>query len=98
MAGVSHGTLDKVKKLDADADKATKEKLRSGEISTHKAYTELVNKQHEGETRMSPYRRVFNNLPGLPPRCHAGQTVEPGLGSRGECMRKTRYTGGLQPA
>ena len=33
MAGVSHGTLDKVKKLDADADEATKEKLRAGEIS-----------------------------------------------------------------
>ena len=52
MAGVSHGTLDKVKKLEAEADEATKEKLRAGEISIHKAYTELVNKQHEGETRI----------------------------------------------
>lgn len=52
MAGVSHGTLDKVKKLEADADETTKKKLRAGEISIHKAYTELVNKQHEGETRI----------------------------------------------
>ena len=52
MAGVSHGTLDKVKKLEADADETTKKKLRTGEISIHKAYTELVNKQHEGETRI----------------------------------------------
>ena len=52
MAGVSHGTLDKVKKLEADADETTKKKLRAGEISIHKAYTELVNKQHEGKTRI----------------------------------------------
>ena len=52
LAGVSHGTLDKVKKLSADADEETKEKLRSGKMSVHKAYTKLVNKEHEGQTRI----------------------------------------------
>ena len=52
MAGVSHGTLDKVKQLDANADEETKRKLRAGELSIHKAYTDLKNKEHEGETRV----------------------------------------------
>ena len=51
LAGVSHGTLDKVRILDAKADEETKKKLRSGEVSIHRAYTDLVNKEHEGETR-----------------------------------------------
>ena len=52
MAGVSHGTLDKVKMLDAHADEETKKKLRKGEVSIHKAYTDIMNKEHEGETRV----------------------------------------------
>lgn len=52
MAGVSHGTLDKVKLLDARADEETKKKLRTGEISIHRAYTDLMNKEHEGEFRI----------------------------------------------
>ena len=52
MAGVSHGTLDKVKMLDARADEETKKKLRIGEVSIHKAYTDLMNSEHEGETRI----------------------------------------------
>ena len=50
IAGVSHDTIKKVKKLSADADESTKKKLRSGEISIHGAYTDLMNKEHEGET------------------------------------------------
>ena len=52
MVGVSRDTLAKVKELDANADEGTKEQLRRGEVSIHKAYTELKNKEHEGETRV----------------------------------------------
>ena len=45
IAGVSHGTLDKVKKLVADADDETKEKLRNGEISIHSASKALKLKE-----------------------------------------------------
>ena len=45
LAGVSHGTLDKAKKLIEEADDETKEQLRSGDISIHKAYTQLKNNQ-----------------------------------------------------
>ena len=41
MAGVSHGTLDKAKKIIESADEGTKDRLRKGEISIHRAYTEL---------------------------------------------------------
>ena len=52
MVGVSRDTLAKVKELDANADEDTKEQLRRGEVSIHRAYTELKNKEHEGETRV----------------------------------------------
>lgn len=52
MVGVSRDTLAKVKELDANADADTKEQLRRGEVSIHRAYTELKNKEHEGETRV----------------------------------------------
>ena len=52
MVGVSRDTLAKVKELDANADEGTKEQLRRGEVSIHRAYTELKNKEHEGETRV----------------------------------------------
>ena len=52
MVGVSRDTLAKVKELDANADADTKEQLRRGELSIHRAYTELKNKEHEGETRV----------------------------------------------
>ena len=50
MAGVSRDTISKVKHLDANADEETKKKLRAGQVSIHKAYTDLVNREHEGET------------------------------------------------
>ena len=50
MAGVSRDTIAKVKHLDANADEETKKKLQAGEISIHKAYTDLVNREHEGDT------------------------------------------------
>ena len=42
MAGVSHGTYDKAKKIMASADEETKDKLRKGEMSIHKAYKEML--------------------------------------------------------
>ena len=50
LAGVGHDTIKKAKKISENADDDTKKKLRAGEISIHKAYTDLVNKEHEGET------------------------------------------------
>ena len=38
IANVSHGTIDKVKKIEANADEKTKKKLASGDITIHKAY------------------------------------------------------------
>lgn len=52
LAGVSHDTVKKVKKLSESADEETKGKLRRGEVSVHKAYTELMQKEHENETRV----------------------------------------------
>ena len=52
LAGVSHDTIKKVKKLSESADDETKDKLRRGEITVHKAYTELMQKEHENETRV----------------------------------------------
>lgn len=52
LAGVSPATIRKVKKLDAEADEETKNMLRAGDTSIHKAYTDLKNKEHEGETRV----------------------------------------------
>lgn len=45
MAGVSHGTMDKAKKLAESADEETKEKLRNGDLSIHGAYTAMKNKE-----------------------------------------------------
>ena len=52
IAGVSHDTIKKVKKLSESADEKTKGKLRRGEVTVHKAYTELMQKEHENETRI----------------------------------------------
>lgn len=49
IAGVSHDTIKKVKKLNESADEETKDKLRRGEVTVHKAYTELMQKEHENE-------------------------------------------------
>ena len=52
LAGVSHDTIKKVKKLNETVDEVTKGKLRRGDISVHKAYTELMQKEHAHETRV----------------------------------------------
>jgi len=45
MAGISTGTLDKVKTILEIGDEETKRRLRAGEISVHFAYTKLTKKQ-----------------------------------------------------
>ena len=52
IAGVSHDTIKKVKKLAEAADEETKRKLRHGDVSINKAYTALMQKEHEGETKI----------------------------------------------
>lgn len=52
LAGVSPTTIKKVKRLEKEADEETKKQLRKGDTSIHKAYTEIMNKEHEGETRV----------------------------------------------
>ena len=52
MAGVSHDTIKKVKKISNEADEDTKKDLRAGKISIHKAYSDIKAKEHEGETRV----------------------------------------------
>ena len=78
MAGVSHGTLGKAKKISAEADEETKNKLRSGEISINKAYTALKERdqsklppppeKHSGdlipgyEIKANPFVKVFREV------------------------------------
>lgn len=45
LAGVSHDTLSKVETLERDADDVMKAKLRSGELSINKAWTQLKKRQ-----------------------------------------------------
>ena len=52
MAGVSHDTIKKVKRLHEHADEETKSRLRRGEMTVNKAYNELMQKKHEGETKI----------------------------------------------
>ena len=51
-AGVSHGTFAKAKKLVQSADEETKRELRAGKVTINRAYTELLEKEHEGETKI----------------------------------------------
>ena len=52
IAGVSHDTIKKVKKLTESADEETKRKLCHGDVSINKAYTALMQKEHDGETKI----------------------------------------------
>ena len=52
LAGVSGRQMRKIDKLASDADEETKQKLRSGKVSVHKAYTDLMEKEHAGEVKI----------------------------------------------
>lgn len=51
IAGISFDTIKKVKKLNASADDETKRKLRRGEVTINGAYTDLMKREHAGETK-----------------------------------------------
>ena len=53
MAGVSHDTIKRVKKIKANADEDTKRRLRSGELSIHRAYNDIMGKEHMDNPNMS---------------------------------------------
>ena len=46
MAGISHGTLDKVKLIDIYGDEAIKARVRCGELSIHRAFCILWRKKN----------------------------------------------------
>ena len=52
MAGVSHGSLDKAKRIIESADEDTKDRLRRGELSIHRVYSSLTegNPKEEKDT------------------------------------------------
>lgn len=52
IAGVSGTQMRKIDKISKDADEQTKVKLRKGEMSIHKAYSGLMEKEHEGEVKV----------------------------------------------
>lgn len=52
LAGVSHDTIHKVKKLSNAADDETKQMLRSGAVSINRAYTDLMHKEHADQTKV----------------------------------------------
>ena len=71
IAGVSDRTFDKAKKLSAEADEATKDKLRKGELSIHGAYTAL--RQEDPERP----QRIHNSRVILPPERSAEHLAPP---------------------
>lgn len=52
LAGVSGSQMKKIDKLASGADEETKQKLRSGEVSIHRAYTDLMEKEHAREVKI----------------------------------------------
>ena len=64
LAGVSHGNLDKARKLIEGADDETKELLRAGQLSIHKAYTDMKEKEKgeaPRETTVPPFDATEDN-------------------------------------
>lgn len=53
LAGVSHDTLSKVETLEREADDDVKAKLRSGELSINKAWTQLKKRQKKADVLSS---------------------------------------------
>lgn len=78
LAGVSHGTLDKVKKLVNEADDETKKQLRAGQVSIHRAFTDLK----DGEKL--PAKAEAPHQAGKPGDIVPGFGVEQILGPRAE--------------
>ena len=77
LAGVSHDTIKKVKKLTESADEDTKQKLSLGELSINKAYTEVMHQEHAHETRTCT--RCHQNKPmtdfTIPSNCQSFSAI-----------------------
>ena len=63
MAGVSHATLDKVKTIIVEADEETLEKLRSGEMKIHTAYTAIKKKDKQRKQDAEPQEESQDDKP-----------------------------------
>ena len=57
IANVAHGTLDKVKKIEATASPEIKEKVSTGQISINEAFKEI--KKEENEVKRKEIRETF---------------------------------------
>ena len=78
IAGVSSNTINKVKKIEAAADDETKQKLENGEISIHKAYTDLVRTQPAASEDHTPANK--GHAPKKENQAPAYAVVEGGKG------------------
>ena len=77
VAGVSHDTIRKVRTLKDEADEDMKNALQKGEVSIHGAYTQIKNKEHEGETRICERcgkEKPFTDFE-LPSNCTTYRTI-----------------------
>ena len=54
VAGVSHDTISKAKKISEKADEATKAKLRIGETTINAEYQKITRQEREDERRIAP--------------------------------------------
>ena len=69
MAGVSHGSLDKAKRIMATADEETKDQLRRGELSIHRAYSALTQVKPQRELDVQEEEASPEPVPEGKPRC-----------------------------
>ena len=67
IAGISHGSLDKAKKLLNEADEETKEKLRRGELTINRAFSSLKEKADTAPKRpdLLPGYGLVKELPPM---------------------------------
>ena len=68
MAGVSHGNMDKAKRIMESADEETKDRLRRGELSIHRAYTALTKARTQQELDAQE-EEASEPVPEGKPRC-----------------------------
>ena len=68
MAGVSHGNMDKAKRIMESADEETKDRLRRGELSIHRAYTALTQAKPQQELDAQE-EEASEPVPEGKPRC-----------------------------
>ena len=97
MAGISHDTLYKVKHILAKADDETKDKLRRGELSIHKAYTEMKrSRENSSEAKKSCHEGLeYHTEAVCPPKKKPGDLV-PGFGVE-EILSQMDDSGYIRP-